>query len=126
MIMNLLIYHTYIIFRYVLLIEADTHASMTLHYKNEDGSYNRRSCSSRPTIIPPNILPHLYGQLIQTSQGMAELQKYGNLPQLIEQLNVTKCQNETESLVLKSTLWALGHISTSTEGIEFLNDPISR
>lgn len=99
---------------------------MTLHYKNEDGSYNRRSCSSRPTIIPPNILPHLYGQLVQTSQGMAELQKYGNLPLLIDQLNVTKCQDESESLVLKSTLWALGHVSTSTEGIEFLNDPITR
>lgn len=68
----------------------------------------------------------MYGQLVQTPQGMSELQKYGNLPQLIEQLNVTKCQDESESLILKSTLWALGHISTSTEGVEFLNDPISR
>lgn len=98
---------------------------MTLHYKNEDGSYNRRSTTSRPTIIPPNVLPHLYGQLVQTSHGMATLQMYGNLPQLIEQLNM-KCQDEADSIVLKSTLWALGHISTSTEGVEFLNDPISR
>lgn len=55
-------------FRYVLLIEADSHAVLTLHTKNEDGTYCRRSCSSRPTVIPPNILPHLYGQLVQTSQ----------------------------------------------------------
>lgn len=108
------------------MIEADTHASMTLHYKNEDGTYSRRSCSSRPTIIPPNVLPHLYGQLVQTSQGMCELQKHGNLPQLIDQLNMAKCNDETESLNLKAALWALGHASTSVEGIEFLNDPISR
>lgn len=55
-------------FRYVLLLEADTHSILTLHTKNEDGAYSRRSCSSRPTVIPPNILPHLYGQLVQTCQ----------------------------------------------------------
>lgn len=54
--------------RYVLLIEADTHAHMTLHTRNEDGTYSRRACSTREITIPPNILPHLYGQLVQTTQ----------------------------------------------------------
>lgn len=112
--------------KYVLLIEADTHASLTLHTKNEDGTYNRRSCSSLPAIIPPNMLPHLYGQLVQTTQGMGNLKKYGNIQQLIEIVNLGKCSDENECLTLKSAIWAIGHISTSTDGVEFLNDPLSR
>lgn len=109
------------------MVEASTHSSLTLHTKSEDGTYNRRSCStSRPTTIPPNIFPHLYGQLVQTMQGMQLLQKFGDLPKLIETLTSTKLNNESDSLLLKSAMWALGHISTSTEGVEFLNDPVSR
>lgn len=112
--------------RYVLLVEADIHSSLTLHTKNEDGTYSRRSCSTRPTIIPANVLPHLYGQLVQTSAGMGILQKHGNIPKLIEILSQGTCTDELESLTMKSALWALGHVSTSTEGVEYLNDPMSR
>lgn len=52
--------------RYVLLVEADTHAVLTLHTKSDDGTYSRRNCSSRRSTFLPNILPHLYGQLAQT------------------------------------------------------------
>lgn len=31
-----------------------------------------------------------------------------------------KCSNETEALTLKAAIWALGHTSTSTDGIEYL------
>lgn len=55
--------------RYVLLVEADTHAYLTLHTRSEDGTYSRRACAAREVFIaPPNILPHLYGQLVQTTQ----------------------------------------------------------
>lgn len=54
--------------RYVLLVEADTHATLTLHTKNDDGTYSRRTCSSRSATIPPNVPAHLYGQLVQTDQ----------------------------------------------------------
>lgn len=55
--------------RYVLLIEADMHASLTLHTRNLDGTYSRRSCSSPTSYSSPNVLPHLYGQLAQTTQA---------------------------------------------------------
>lgn len=112
--------------KYVLLLEADTHASLTLHTRNEDKTYSKRTCSNRPTIVPPNILPHLYGQLVQTSQGMANLQRYGDILQHIEALEHARCSDDQECLSLKASLWALGHISTSAEGVEFLNDPVSR
>lgn len=33
-----------------------------------------------------------------------------------------KCSTETEILLLKAAVWALGHTSTSTDGIEYLNE----
>ena len=56
---------------------------------------------------------------------MANLQKYGDIQKLVEILRKSKCQNEAEVLELKSAMWALAHISTSKEGVEFLNDPVS-
>jgi rapamycin-insensitive companion of mTOR len=112
--------------RYVLLLEAETHSAMTLHTKSEDGTYSRRNCSARPMLLAPNILPHLYGQLVQTTKGMTCLQKYGDLPKLIEVLKHAKCGNETECLQLKAAIWALAHTATATDGVEFLNDPLSR
>lgn len=48
--------------------------------------------------------------------------KYGQLPQLIETMMQGKCSNETETLTLKAAIWALGHASTSTDGMEYLNE----
>lgn len=53
---------------------------------------------------------------------MENLLKYGQLQHLIETLIQGKCNNETETLLLKAAIWALGHTSTSTDGAEFLNE----
>ncbi|KAH8373225.1 hypothetical protein KR009_006539, partial [Drosophila setifemur] len=105
--------------RYVLLVEADTHSSLTLHIRNEDGYYSRRNCNQRPQTVPPNIAPHLYGQMAQTSQGMTALRKHGDLPYLIELLTRAKCSDDAECLDLKSAIWALAHASTHANGIEY-------
>lgn len=57
-------------------------------------------------------------------QGLENLLKFGNLQRLFEILGQAKCNDEHESLVLKSAMWALGHMSTSTEGVELLSDPV--
>ncbi|XP_017088263.2 rapamycin-insensitive companion of mTOR [Drosophila bipectinata] len=106
--------------RYVLLVEADTHSSLTLHIRNEDGYYSRRNCNQRPQTVPPNIAPHLYGQMVQTSQGMTALRKHGDLPQLVELLLRAKCSDDAECLELKAAIWALAHASTHSIGIEYL------
>lgn len=108
--------------RYVLLVEADTHASLTLHIRNEEGYYSRRNCNTRPIIVPPNILPHLYGQMVQTTQGTTSLRKFGDVPQLIEIINDGKCKEEQECLNLKSAIWAIGHVSTHANGVEYINE----
>lgn len=114
-------WQTYYNKRYVLLIEANTHSSLTLHTKSEDGTYSRRTCLTRNPSISPNIIPHLYGQLVQTTQGLTRLRERGNLIELVQKLTFIKCNNEIECLNMKAALWALGHASTSTEGLEFLN-----
>lgn len=48
--------------------------------------------------------------------------KFGQLQHLIETLIQGKCSNESETIQLKAAIWALGHTSTSTDGVEFLNE----
>ncbi|XP_028898249.2 rapamycin-insensitive companion of mTOR isoform X2 [Zeugodacus cucurbitae] len=112
--------------RYVLLVEANTHSSLTLHIRNEDGHYSRRNCNTRPIIIPPNIPPHLYGQMVQTAQGTTALRKYGDLPHLVDVISRGKCSDDAECLELKSAIWAVGHASTHSNGIEYFVESGSR
>lgn len=133
---------------YVLLCEADTHSVLTLHTKNEEGAYSRRSCSSRPTIVAPNLLSHLYGQLAQTAAGLDWLQRCADLPQLIECLrretqrmatssadidgapeaNATDptaadalADGDQQAIEVKAAIWALCHTSTSRIGMQLLS-----
>lgn len=106
--------------KYVLLIEGDLHSSLTLHSRGEEKTHLKRVSFHRTNGIPPNILPHLFGELSQTAQGMTLLKKYGNIQELCDLLNSNDCKNENDCLKIKSTLWAVGHISTSGDGIRYL------
>lgn len=66
------------------------------------------------------MLPHLYGQLVQTNQGISNLQVHGDIQSLIETLVGAKCGNDREVLELKAAMWALGHFSTSKDGVSYL------
>lgn len=106
--------------KYVLLIEADIHAHLTQHTKTEDGTYSRRHCAQRTGVAAPNMLPHLYGQLVQTNQGMSNLQVHGGILDLVETLVQAKCSDDREVMELKAAMWALGHCSTSKDGVSYL------
>lgn len=112
--------------RYVLMIEADIHAHLTQHSKTEDGTYSRRHCAQRTGTGAPNVLPHLYGQLVQTNQGLSNLQMLGDLHGLIDVLVQSKCSNENEVLTLKAAMWALAHFSTSKDGVLYLKESPSQ
>lgn len=106
--------------RYVLLVEAETHASQTLHSKNEEGAYCRRSFSTRPVVVPPNVLPHLYGQLARTRQGCAVLKEHCDLRRHLDVILANSCATEETVLQLKASLYAVGNIMTSELGVELL------
>lgn len=109
---------------YVLLVEAETHASLTLHTKNEDGTYSKRSFSTRPTIIPPNLLPHLFGQLVRTQPGCALLKRHCNVRAHIERIFENRCQSEEDVLLLKTSLYAVGHMLTTPIGVVLVKESL--
>jgi rapamycin-insensitive companion of mTOR len=113
--------------KYVLFVESETHSSLTLHTKNEEGFYStRNSLHQRQVITTTNLPCHLYGALAQTQRGLDYLFDHGNVDQLLDVMSAAKCGNEEESLNLKSALWALGHIATNTDGVKFLKDETTR
>ncbi|KAG5679301.1 hypothetical protein PVAND_008879 [Polypedilum vanderplanki] len=113
--------------KYVLFVESETHSTMTLHTKSEDGYYmSRNSFQQRQMVKTTNLPCHLYGALVQTQRGISYLQKHGNISYLIDVLSSAKCGNEDECLLLKSALWAIGHVATNHDGIEFLNNTVTR
>lgn len=63
----------------------------------------------------------MFGQLVQTTQGLANLIKFGNLPQLCERLTQARCATDNESLSLKEAIWALSHASTSRIGLQHVS-----
>lgn len=113
--------------KYVLFVESETHSSLTLHTKNEAGYYStRNSLHQRQVISSTNLPCHLYSALVQTQRGISYLQKHGNVPQLLDILSAAKCGNEEECLNVKAALWALGHVALNADGVDFLNDAVSR
>ncbi|KAL7046361.1 hypothetical protein ACKWTF_002551 [Chironomus riparius] len=113
--------------KYVMFIESEIHSSMTLHQRNEDGYYMSRNTFNQRQFIKTTTIPcHLYGALVQTQSGLGYIQKYGNVMHYIDILTQGKCANDEECLQLKSALWLLGHISTNSDGIDFLNNPVTK
>lgn len=119
------------IYRYVHLVEAEILDSLTLHQRSEDGRYDRRHSSisrwpgvRRDIYIPP----HLFGQLSQHEQGYSTLIDSNCLNPLIILVNeaskISNTQNSTEReiLELKAAMWAVGHVSNSQNGVQFLID----
>ncbi|EAA04894.6 AGAP001035-PA [Anopheles gambiae str. PEST] len=114
---------------YVLLVEADTHAHLTQHIRTEDGTYSRRHVASGSPgesggAGAPNLAPHLYGQLVQTSKGFSQLLTHGRLLELAERVRASQCSNERDCLRLKAALWALMHACTSKEAIEYFTEHV--
>uniref|UniRef100_A0A182X2C6 Rapamycin-insensitive companion of mTOR n=1 Tax=Anopheles quadriannulatus TaxID=34691 RepID=A0A182X2C6_ANOQN len=115
--------------QYVLLVEADTHAHLTQHIRTEDGTYSRRHVASGSPgesggAGAPNLAPHLYGQLVQTSKGFSQLLTHGRLLELAERVRASQCSNERDCLRLKAALWALMHACTSKEAIEYFTEHV--
>uniref|UniRef100_A0A182PNQ2 Rapamycin-insensitive companion of mTOR n=1 Tax=Anopheles epiroticus TaxID=199890 RepID=A0A182PNQ2_9DIPT len=115
--------------QYVLLVESDTHAHLTQHIRTEDGTYSRRHVASGSPgesagAGAPNLAPHLYGQLVQTSKGFSQLLTHGRVMELAERVRAGRCNNERDCLRLKAALWALSHACTSKEAIEYIIEHI--
>ncbi|XP_065337651.1 rapamycin-insensitive companion of mTOR isoform X2 [Cloeon dipterum] len=114
--------------KYVRIVEANLHEALTMHQKNEEGSYTGRLSNAKNVIKNSYLAPHLYGQLVQHKDGLELLSQDMNLlRKYFEIIDIGLVNTEEDVTNLKTVIWALSHISSSTGGIqllESLNEPI--
>lgn len=107
-------------YRYVRFVEGEIHDAMSLHQRGEDGLYNRRVSSAKHLVKDVFVPPHLYGQLSKLPQGCKLLTQDTRVLVLLKIVKGQQCTSDQEILELKAALWAVGHISTSSTGLEWL------
>lgn len=59
-------------------------------------------------------------------QGLTEIKEHGGIEKLIDILHQLKTDTENDCLVLKSVMWALAHLATSNDGLQYLDEEKSR
>ncbi|KRT81894.1 hypothetical protein AMK59_5583, partial [Oryctes borbonicus] len=109
-------------FRYVRIVEGEISDALTLHQRGEDGRYDKRSSSSRSTTRKEIFLPpHIYGQLSKHEEGFQMLLDHGSIDRFLQHLDSGLCDTEEDILNMKSSLWALGHLGSSSMGSDLLS-----
>ncbi|XP_041667184.1 rapamycin-insensitive companion of mTOR-like isoform X2 [Cheilinus undulatus] len=108
--------------KYVELIEEQLNEALTTYRKPVNGDeYVRRSNqrSQRPHVYLP---VHLYGQLVHDKTGCQLLQAQNVVPDLSLTVRSPVLDRWEGIKQLKAALWALGHIGSSTWGLNLLQD----
>lgn len=59
-------------------------------------------------------------------QGLTEIKDHADVDKQIDILHQLKTDNENDCLVLKSVMWALAHLATSNDGLDYLDEDKSR
>ncbi|XP_052097251.1 rapamycin-insensitive companion of mTOR-like [Mytilus californianus] len=107
--------------KYVNIVEERLNEALTTYEKTYEGSFTRRSSQSRPK--KDAFLPvHLYGELVQHKDGFELLKQQEYIEEYFE---CVKCQyliTDEDETKLKTALWVVGHIGTSTWGIQWLEE----
>jgi len=63
------------LYRYVRIVDAGLHEAVTMHQKNEEGSYMGRLSNAKSVVKDFYLAPHLYGQLAQHKGGLELLSR---------------------------------------------------
>ncbi|XP_065214421.1 rapamycin-insensitive companion of mTOR isoform X2 [Planococcus citri] len=108
--------------KYTQIVEGELHDAMSQYQRGDDGRYRQRITDSKAVLKDVFVPPHLYGQLVQHSQGFNLLIKQEIIPKMIQVILMCDCDTDEAILELKSALWAIGHFSTSSFGAKYLSD----
>ncbi|KAK3609904.1 hypothetical protein CHS0354_036667 [Potamilus streckersoni] len=107
--------------RYVDIVEEMLNEALTTYEKKYEGSYTR--CSSRKRKRKDVFVPvHLYGELVQHKEGYNLLRQQEHVSEYFHCIRCQELQTAEDILKLKSALWAVGHIGTSSWGISWLQE----
>lgn len=127
--------------RYVRLIEDCLNECFSCHQRSDYGTYGRRSDRrqfphAKHTSITTYVLPHLYGQLVQTEDGLQILIEQLIVDSLLKSIkehvdemavyyekdhtlkpSSSEVNCEANVLRMKAALWSIGHIATHERGL---------
>ncbi|KAJ8305360.1 hypothetical protein KUTeg_015905 [Tegillarca granosa] len=107
--------------KYVLIVEELLNEALTTYEKTYEGSYTRRSSQRRPK--KDAFLPvHLYGQLTQHKEGFHLLQSQEYMEEYFQCIRTQVLVTDQDVLMLKTALWAVGHIGSSSWGVNWLDE----
>lgn len=124
-------------FRYVKIVEDLLNECFSCHQKSSSGKYGRRS-DKRHFPYPKHILmtaylpAHLYGQLVQTFDGLQIVRQSGLLDELCNEVKMhfdfyiendfesSSCIDDATTLKMKAAIWAIGHMATSEAGLNYI------
>ncbi|KAL3868472.1 hypothetical protein ACJMK2_041273 [Sinanodonta woodiana] len=107
--------------RYVDIVEETLNEALTTYEKKYEGSYTR--CSSRKRRRKDVFVPvHLYGELVQHKEGYNLLRQQEYINEYFHCIRCQELQTAEDIVKLKSALWAVGHIGTSSWGISWLQE----
>lgn len=132
--------------RYVQIVEGELHDALSQYQRGEDGRYRKRITGCAAKLKNVIVPPHLYGQLVQHSQGFELLLKQDSINSMMQVifffLIVTHWEknfclirhfllwqtiligyydSERALIELKAALWAMGHFATSSMGAKYLH-----
>ncbi|KAL5015873.1 hypothetical protein ScPMuIL_005462 [Solemya velum] len=107
--------------KYVKIVEELLNEALTTYEKANDGSFTRRS-NKTARKLDAFLPPHLYGQILQHREGFQLLR---NQTYMEEYFDCVRCQElctDDDITKLKTALWIVGHIGTSSWGISWLKE----
>lgn len=121
------------------MVEGEISDALTLHQRGEDGRYDKRSSSIRSTTRKEIFLPpHIYGQLSKHEEGFQMLLDNGSIDKFLQvsktlfftykflifnlqHIESGHCETDDDILNIKSSLWAVGHLGSSSMGSDLLS-----
>ncbi|XP_050401999.1 rapamycin-insensitive companion of mTOR [Patella vulgata] len=107
--------------KYADFVEEQLNEALTTYEKTYHGSFTRRSILKRPKkeVFLPS---HIYGQLVQHKHGFKILQKQDCIKQYFNYIQSSDLLTDKDIMNLKTALWAVGNIGTSSYGVAWLDE----
>ncbi|RWS26243.1 rapamycin-insensitive companion of mTOR-like isoform X1 [Leptotrombidium deliense] len=108
--------------KYVRIVEDVLNEALTYHHRSEDGTYGRRTDKKNNTKSPSFIPPHFYGQLAKHEEGIQLLSEEHILDTMFNKIREADFSNEFKLIELKASLWAVGHVASTSLGFDLIKD----
>lgn len=109
--------------KYVKIVEDLLNEAFSVHQRNENGTYGRRSdkkITKKAVFVPA----HLYGELVKQDDGYNLVVQENYLGPICTVIKNACMNDEMSILQLKAALWAIGSVGSSVPGFQLVNETL--